>query len=226
MGSDGSPTEGQQVGAGAADGALLTAATRAAAEVIAIEAAAVADLGARLGSDFRRAVGLLHVLDGHVVVTGLGKSGHIGAKIAATLASTGTPAFFVHAVEALHGDAGMLAPGSALVAISNSGETAEVCEFAALARRRGHPVVAMTARPESTLARVADAVLDIAVTREADPLDLAPTASTTATLAFGDALAAALMVLDDFQAEDFHRHHPAGALGRRLAVAAEEGTSE
>jgi len=193
--------------------------------VIALEAAAVADLGARLGPDFQRTMELLHGLDGYLVVTGLGKSGHIGAKIAATLASTGTPAFFVHAAEALHGDAGMLAPGAALLAISNSGETIEVCEFAALARGRGHVVIAMTARRESALAALADTVLDIAVSREADPLDLAPTASTTATLAFGDALAAALMVLDDFGAEDFHRHHPAGALGRKLAAAVEEETS-
>lgn len=203
----------------------MGAATAAAAAVVTVEAAAVAELAHRLGDDFRRAVELLHGLDGHVVVTGLGKSGHVGAKLAATLASTGTPAFFVHAVEALHGDAGMLSPGDVLVAISSSGETREVCEFAALARDRGHGIVAMTARPESTLARTADAVLDIAVDREADPLDLAPTASTTVTMALGDALAAALMVLDDFGPQDFHRHHPAGALGRRLTAALEEGSA-
>lgn len=225
MGDDVSSTGAGVAGRTGGDVGLVAAA-EAAAEVIAVEAAAVADLGARLGEEFQHAVRLLHGLEGHVVVTGLGKSGHIGAKIAATLASTGTPAFFVHAVEALHGDAGMLSPGEVLLAISNSGETSEVCEFAALARDRGHPVVAMTAGRGSTLARAADAVLDIAVTREADPLDLAPTASTTATLAFGDALAAALMVLDDFRAEDFHRHHPAGALGRQLAAAVEEGTPE
>lgn len=221
MGDDVSSTGAGVAGRTGGDVGLVAAA-EAAAEVIAVEAAAVADLGARLGEEFQHAVRLLHGLEGHVVVTGLGKSGHIGAKIAATLASTGTPAFFVHAVEALHGDAGMLSAGGALLAISNSGETAEVCAFARLARRRGHPVVAMTAHADSALAGTADAVLDIAVVREADPLDLAPTASTTATLAFGDAVAAALMVLGEFKAEDFHSHHPAGALGRRLAETTDE----
>lgn len=200
----------------------MAAATAAAAEVVTVEAAAVSELSGRLGDDFRRAVELLHGLVGHVVVTGLGKSGHVGVKMAATLASTGTPAFFVHAAEALHGDAGALLSGEALIAISNSGETPEVCAFAALAHERGHGVVAMTACPDSTLAGTADVVLDIAVTREADPLDLAPTASTTVTMVLGDALAAALMVLDGFGPADFHRHHPAGALGRRLAAALKE----
>ncbi len=194
----------------------LEEAVEAAREALVVEAAAVATLEQRLDDGFLRAVELLHDLRGHVVVTGLGKSGHVGAKMAATLASTGTPAFFVHAGEALHGDAGMLSPGDVVLAISNSGETEEVCGFAALARERKHPLVAVTARSGSTLARLADAVIDISVAREADPHDLAPTASTTVTMALGDALAVALMVAHGFGPEDFYRHHPAGTLGRRL----------
>jgi len=194
----------------------LERAVEAARQAIAVEAVALAALERRLDAGFRMAVQLLHGLDGHAVVTGLGKSGHVGVKTAATLASTGTPAFFVHAGEALHGDAGMLSDGDVVLAISNSGETSEVCGFALLARDRGHPVVALTGHPESTLARLADAVIDVSVEREADPHDLVPTASTTVTMALGDALAVALMVADDFGPEDFHRHHPGGALGSRL----------
>lgn len=201
----------------------LAEALEAAREALAVEAAAVAALKQRLDAGFRRAVGLIHGLEGHVVVTGLGKSGHVGAKTAATLASTGTPAFFVHSGEALHGDAGMLSEGDVVLAISNSGETTEVCGFAALARERGHPLVALTANPSSTLARLANAVIDISVAREADPHNLAPTASTTVTMALGDALAVALMVADGFGPEDFHRHHPAGSLGERLQALSRVG---
>lgn len=195
----------------------LAAAISAAETCVRTEADAVAAIADRLGEDFRVVVGMILRSDQHVVVTGLGKSGHVGNKIAATLASTGTPAFFMHATEALHGDAGMLLPGQVVVAISYSGETAEVCDVAAMAGRRGNPVVAVTSGADSRLAAAADAVLDVTVPSEGDPLDLAPMASTTVTLAFGDAVAAALMAARDVGPADFHQHHPAGALGRRLA---------
>jgi arabinose-5-phosphate isomerase len=159
---------------------------------------------------------LLFNCRGRVVVTGLGKSGLIGAKISATFSSTGTPSFFLHATDALHGDSGALVPGDVLLAISNSGETAEVCAFAQLMSDFGVEVLAMTAGPDSTLAKIADAVLDIATASEADPLNLAPTSSTTVTLALGDAIACALMAARNFTPKEFARLHPAGALGKQL----------
>lgn len=196
----------------------LDLAVAAARTAIEIESRSVTALLARIDDDFTRAVELLGATTGHVIVSGIGKSGHIGRKMAATLASTGTPAFFVHATEALHGDAGMVTDHDVAILISNSGETAEVCHFAALLAERGRPFVAMTGRPSSTLAIESTVHLMVGVEREADPLDLAPTASTTATLAMGDALAAALMVLHDVGAEDFARHHPGGSLGQRLTT--------
>lgn len=170
------------------------------------------------------AVELLLDASGRAVVTGLGKSGLVGAKLAATLASTGTSAFFVHAADALHGDAGSVAPGDVVIAISNSGRTPEVVVLAELMRERGIPLIAMTGcRGESPLCRLADVSIDVAVEREADPHDLVPSASTVATAVMGDALAIALMVARGFGPEDFHRHHPAGALGQRLAGGAAAG---
>lgn len=177
------------------------------------EAAMVEAVAARLDRAFVDAVELIMKADGRVAVTGLGKSGLVGRKIAATLASTGTAAFFVHAAEAHHGDSGMVLPSDVLVAISNSGETAEVVGFSRMVRARGTAVIAMVGARESTLGREADVFLDIGVVREADPLDLAPTASTTVTLAMGDALAVALMDLRGFRREDFFQDHPGGSLG-------------
>lgn len=166
----------------------------------------------------RPALERLLALRGRVVVTGLGKSGLVGAKLAATLASTGTPAMFVHAADALHGDAGMVGPGDLLLAISKSGTTAEVVRFAECVAARGVEVVAMTGcGGNSVLCRVASATIDIGVTSEADPFDLVPTSSTAVALVVGDALAVALMVARGFGPADFHRHHPGGALGARLA---------
>lgn len=187
-----------------------------------IESRAVANAAEQLGAPFRTAVELIRNAAGRTVVTGIGKSGHVGHKIAATLASTGTPALFVHATEALHGDAGMVLPDDVVIAISNSGETEEVCLFGELLHARGVPVIAMTGRPDSRLGRLATTILDIGVEREADPLNLAPTASTTVTIGLGDALAAALMALHRFTDADFHARHPAGALGRRLAAQADQ----
>jgi arabinose-5-phosphate isomerase len=155
---------------------------------------------------------------GRVVVSGMGKSGHVGGKIAATLASTGTPAFFLHPAEASHGDLGMVAKGDVVLVISYSGETAELLTILPLFKRMGAPLIAMTGNPASTLAREADAHLDISVPAEACPLNLAPTASTTATLAMGDALAVALLKHRGFTEADFARSHPGGALGRRLLL--------
>jgi len=191
-------------------------ALRLAHETLDIEAAAVLGLKARLGAGFARAVELLLPLRGRVVVIGIGKSGHVGRKIAATLASTGTPALFVHPAEASHGDLGMIQPHDAVLAISNSGEIDELLAIVPLVKRLGALLIAMTGNPGSTLARHADLVLDSAVEKEACPLNLAPTASSTAQLALGDALAMALMDARGFKAEDFARSHPGGALGRRL----------
>ncbi|WP_290858203.1 SIS domain-containing protein [Hamadaea sp.] len=188
----------------------------AARQALRHEADAVAALIGRLGPQFSAVVDAILECRGRVVVSGLGKSGIIGRKIAATLASTGTPTAFVHAAEALHGDSGMVAPGDLVIALSASGETAEVCDFAEMVTARGIPVVALTGRPESTLATLAKHILDVAVEREADPLNVAPTASTTATLAMGDALASALMVRRGFTSQDFAGFHPGGSLGRRL----------
>ncbi|MFO0773307.1 MAG: KpsF/GutQ family sugar-phosphate isomerase [Nitrospiraceae bacterium] len=184
--------------------------------VLEIEARAITALLGRLDERFDRAVELLMGCRGKVVVTGMGKSGLIGHKIAATLASTGTPSFFLHPAEAIHGDLGMVTRGDAVVALSNSGETDEIVKLLPIIKRLGIPVVAMTGKPHSTLAKHSDVTLDVSVSEEACPLGLAPTASTTATLAMGDALAIALLERRGFKAEDFALVHPGGALGRRL----------
>ena len=184
--------------------------------VLAIEAEALSTLAARLDARFDEAVRLIAGRGGKVVVTGMGKSGHVGRKIAATLASTGTPAFFLHAAEALHGDLGMLERHDLVLAVSNSGETAEILDLVPHVKRLGLPLVALTGRVDSTLGRTADAVLDVSVAEEACPLGLAPTASTTAALAMGDALAVALLEHRGFRSEDFAALHPAGTLGRKL----------
>ncbi len=181
-----------------------------------IEAQALLGLKARTGSAFASAVALILACRGRVVVMGMGKSGHIGRKIAATLSSTGTPALFVHPAEASHGDLGMVAPGDVVLAISNSGESDELNVILPVLKRLDVRVVAMTGGADSTLARHADLCLDSAVTQEACPLNLAPTASTTAQLALGDALAVALLDARGFRTEDFARSHPGGALGRKL----------
>ncbi|HEV7357174.1 MAG TPA: KpsF/GutQ family sugar-phosphate isomerase [Steroidobacteraceae bacterium] len=170
----------------------------------------------RLGTDFARACRICLNCRGRVVVTGMGKSGHIGGKIAATLASTGTPSFFVHPGEASHGDVGMITRDDVVLALSNSGETAEILTILPVIKRLGVPLIAFTGNSESALARIATVHLDISVPAEACPLNLAPTASTTAALAVGDALAVALLKARGFTEEDFARSHPAGALGRRL----------
>jgi arabinose-5-phosphate isomerase len=184
--------------------------------VLAIEAAAVAGLSARLDGRFAQAVELVLACQGRVVVSGMGKSGHIGTKIASTLASTGTPAFFVHPAEASHGDLGMITAQDIMIALSNSGESAELLAIVPLVKRRGARLIAVTGNPKSALAREADVHLDAGVAEEACPLGLAPTASTTAALALGDALAVALLEARGFGAEDFARSHPGGTLGRRL----------
>jgi arabinose-5-phosphate isomerase len=170
----------------------------------------------RLGTDFARACRICLNCRGRIVVTGMGKSGHIGGKIAATLASTGTPSFFVHPGEASHGDVGMITRDDAVLALSNSGETAEILTILPVIKRLGVPLIALTGNSDSALARMATVHLDIRVPAEACPLNLAPTASTTAALAVGDALAVALLKARGFTEEDFARSHPAGALGRRL----------
>jgi len=184
--------------------------------VLEIEAAAIEGLIDRLDERFERAVELLYECKGRVVVTGLGKSGLIGRKIAATLASTGTPSLFLHAADALHGDLGVMAAGDVLLAISSSGETEEMVELIEPAKRIGVQIVAMTANGKSTLAGASDVVLDIAVKEEACSLNLAPTASTAAALAMGDALAIALLDRRGFREEDFAALHPGGRLGKRL----------
>lgn len=186
--------------------------------VIETEASAVAALAERVDDAFATACGYMLACDGRIVVLGMGKSGHIGGKIAATLASTGSPAFFVHPGEASHGDLGMITPRDVVLAISNSGETDELLTILPLIKRLGVPLIAMTGRRNSTLAREADVHLDISVATEACPLGLAPTSSTTAALAMGDALAIALLESRGFTAEDFARSHPAGRLGRRLLL--------
>lgn len=185
-------------------------------EVIEIEAGAVAALASRIDRDFERAVGLLLACRGRVVVTGVGKSGHIGRKLASTLASTGTPAMFVHAAEAAHGDLGMITRDDVLLALSYSGEGDELLTMVPIAKRVGTPLIAMTGNADSSLARLAEVHLDVHVEKEACPLNLAPTSSTTAMLVLGDALAIACLDARGFGREDFARSHPAGALGRRL----------
>lgn len=186
-------------------------------EVLLHEAQAVRDLADTLDADhFGRAVGLLLACRGRVVVSGVGKSGHIGRKLAATLASTGTPAFFVHAAEAAHGDLGMITEEDVVIGISYSGSTSELLTIVPTIRREGAKLIAITGNPESPLSRNADVNLNVHVPFEACPLNLAPTSSTTATLAMGDALAVACMHAKGFTKEDFARSHPGGALGRRL----------
>ncbi|MBU1666048.1 MAG: KpsF/GutQ family sugar-phosphate isomerase [Gammaproteobacteria bacterium] len=183
-----------------------------------IEATAVSQLQDRLDQSFLDAVTLILQCTGRVVVSGMGKSGHIGGKIAATLASTGTPAFFMHPGEASHGDLGMITGQDVVIALSNSGESTEIAAIVPLIKRRGARLIGMTGNPASTLAREADIHLDASVAQEACPHNLAPTASTTAALALGDALAVAVLFARGFTAEDFARTHPGGALGRRLLV--------
>lgn len=202
----------------AADSEEISDLGRLGREVIRLEADAVAALEARIGPDFDRACALLLGAQGRVVVTGMGKSGIIGKKIAATLASTGSPALFLHPAEGSHGDLGMLTRHDVLLALSNSGETPEIMAILPLVKRMQVPMLAMTGRPESTLARRADVHLDVSVAREACPHNLAPTASTTASLAMGDALAMALLQARGFTPEDFALSHPGGTLGRRLLL--------
>lgn len=190
--------------------------------VLQIEADAVLALKSRINGDFSRAVDIILACQGKVVVTGMGKSGLICQKIAATMASTGTPTFFLHPAEGIHGDLGMLAKGDVVIAISNSGETEEVCRILPVIKRMGLPLVAMSGKPKSTLAMAGDVHLDISVAEEACPLGLAPTASTTATLAMGDALAVALLEKRGFKEEDFALFHPGGALGKKLLLRVEE----
>jgi len=187
-----------------------------AARVLAVEAEGILALRQRLDANFVRAVEILRETQGKVVVTGMGKSGLIGRKIAATLASTGTPAFFLHPAEGIHGDIGMIHRSDAVIVLSNSGETEEVLRLVPVFKRIGVPLIVLTGNPTSTLATHADAVLDVGVREEACPLGLAPTASTTAALAMGDALAVVLFEEKGFSAEDFALLHPAGALGRKL----------
>jgi arabinose-5-phosphate isomerase len=186
--------------------------------VIELEAASVAALADRINDDFARACRLILDGNGRVIVTGMGKSGHIGGKIAATLASTGTPAFFVHPGEAQHGDLGMIQPEDTVIAISNSGETGEILTILPIIKRMGSKLIGMTGNPASSLARQSDVHLDARVEKEACPHNLAPTTSTTVALALGDALAVALLKARNFTPEDFARSHPGGKLGRRLLL--------
>ena len=186
--------------------------------VLKTEADAISALCDRLDQNFSRACDLILNCKGRIVVTGMGKSGHIGNKIAATLASTGTPSFFMHSGEASHGDLGMITADDLVIALSNSGETSEITLLLPLLKRLGIPLLALTGKPESTLARSADIHLDISVSKEACPLGLAPTSSTTATLAMGDALAVAVLETRGFTEQDFALSHPGGNLGRRLLL--------
>lgn len=190
--------------------------------VLEIEARAISDLLPKIGSEFVEACNLCLQCHGRVIVTGMGKSGHIASKLAATLASTGTPAFFVHPGEASHGDLGMITPKDLVIAVSYSGETAEIITILPLLKRLGLPLISMTGALESTLGKAATVALDTGVEEEACPLNLAPTASTTAALAMGDALAVALLQSRGFTVEDFARSHPGGALGKRLLLRVED----
>jgi arabinose-5-phosphate isomerase len=197
----------------------ISAAPRAldlAREVLNIEAAAVQALAARIDENFLRALDVILRCEGRVIVSGMGKSGHIARKIAATLSSTGTPAYFVHPGEASHGDLGMVTSKDVIIALSYSGESEELLTIVPVIKRQGARLISMTGRPASSLAQAADVHLNAAVDREACPMGLAPTASTTAALALGDALAVALLDAKGFGAEDFARSHPGGNLGRRL----------
>jgi arabinose-5-phosphate isomerase len=187
-------------------------------EVLRNESAAVLALADRLDANFIRAIQLILECRGRVVVSGMGKSGHVGRKIAATMASTGTPAFFVHPGEASHGDLGMITPDDVVIALSNSGESAELIAILPLLKRQGAGLISITGAPHSTLAKESSVHLDAKVEKEACPLGLAPTSSTTAALALGDALAVALLQARGFGPDDFARSHPGGSLGRRLLV--------
>lgn len=189
-----------------------------AVETLEIEAAAVKRLTERIDAEFVAAVNCILACKARVIVTGMGKSGHVGRKIAATLASTGTPSFFLHPAEAFHGDLGMVTEQDVVIAISNSGESSEVVNILPIIRRIGATIIAMSGRRTSQLGQFADYFIDISVEREACPLGLAPTASTTATLAMGDAIAMALMSCRNFTSQDFALFHPGGALGRRLLL--------
>ena len=191
-------------------------------EILALERAGIEEVEKNLDENFLQALDLILSLRGRVAVTGVGKSGIIGRKISATLSSLGTPSFFLHPVEALHGDLGTLTKEDLLIAISYSGNTLEVCELVEIVKRRGIKVIAMTGNPESPLAKLADVALNTKVPREACPFNLAPTTSTTATLALGDALAVCLFELRGLSSEDFRRNHPGGALGERLKVKVKE----
>lgn len=191
-------------------------AIKIAKEVFEIESKTILDLCDNLDEDFNKAVELILSSKGRCVISGMGKSGHIGAKIAATLASTGTPSFFMHPGEALHGDLGMLTSEDVLLAISNSGETEEVLKLIPVIKKRKIPLIVMVGNQNSTLAKQADIFINIAVKKEACPLQLAPTSSTTATLAMGDAIAVALMRARNFRPDDFALFHPGGSLGRKL----------
>ena len=206
-------TDNKAPSSGSAD-ALLSLAK----DVLLAEANAIQALADRLDARFVDAIRIIQACTGRVVVTGIGKSGHIARKIAATLASTGTPAFFVHAAEASHGDLGMIRPEDVVIALSNSGETPELVAILALLKRQGAKLIAITGNTRATLGREADVSLDASVAEEAGPLGLAPTSSTTAALALGDALALALLQSRGFNADDFARAHPGGALGRKLLV--------
>lgn len=202
--------------------AWARASIRTARRTLSIESDAVAAMRDRVGESFAKAVELIYACGAKVIVTGMGKSGLICQKIASTLASTGTPAFFLHPAEGVHGDLGAMTARDVVLAISNSGETEEVLRILPVIRRMGVPLVAMTGKADSTLARAADVALDVSVKEEACVLDLAPTASTTATLAMGDALAVALMERRGFKDEDFALFHPAGPLGKRLLLRVED----
>ncbi|ECP5270794.1 KpsF/GutQ family sugar-phosphate isomerase [Campylobacter lari] len=191
-------------------------AIKIAKEVFEIESKTILDLCDTLNEEFNKAVELILSIKGRCVVSGMGKSGHVGAKIAATLASTGTPSFFMHPGEALHGDLGMIASEDVLLAISNSGETEEVLKLIPVIKKRKIPLIVMAGNQNSTLAKQADIFINIAVKKEACPLQLAPTSSTTATLAMGDAIAVALMKARKFRPDDFALFHPGGSLGRKL----------
>lgn len=191
-------------------------------KVLRIEAEAVLDLLDRIDSDFEKAAEMILECRGRLVITGIGKSGLICQKIAATMASTGTPTLFLHPAEGIHGDLGMLMRDDVVLAVSNSGETEEICRLLPVIKRMGLPLISMSGKPESTLARAGDVFLDISVREEACPLGLAPTASTTATLAMGDALAVALLLRRGFREEDFALFHPGGTLGKRLLLRVED----
>ena len=195
---------------------MKTNVNKIAKEVFEIEAQTIKDLSTKLNSDFSKSIELILKTKGRLVVSGMGKSGHIGANIAATLASTGTPSFFMHPAEALHGDLGMLTQGDVLLAISNSGESEEILKIIPAIKKRGIKLIAMSGNAKSTLAKQADFVLDISVKKEACPLQLAPMSSTTATLAMGDAIAACLMKERNFKPENFALFHPGGSLGKKL----------